>query len=142
MGYMQQMQVPPPNMYANPPPAVPHSMDVPPPHITQPVPEVTPEVSTEPAKGADGGPLPEDLQEALDIIFPNDNPNPQGNNRQSLDNNVMYGSVYNMLGCVGYAPDYMDQPPPEITQQEHELETAPGPDDLRMLGIDEGDTIL
>lgn len=142
MGYMQQMQVPPPNMYANPPPVVPHSMDIPPPHIAQAVPEVPTEIPPEPVeKRADGGPLPEDLQEALNIIFPNDNPHPQAQSRQSSDNNVMYGSVYNMLGCVGYAPDYMDQPPPEITQ-EHELETAPGPDDLRMLGIDEGDTIL
>lgn len=143
MGYMQQMQVPPPGMYATPPPGLPHSMDVPPPHIVQPIPEVVPaEVAAEPEKRADGGPLPEDLQEALDIIFPNANPHPESAPRQSHDNNVMYGSVYNMLGCVGYAPDYMDQPPPEITQQEPEIETAPGPDDLRMLGIDEGDTIL
>lgn len=89
-------------------------------------------------KRPDGEPLPEDLQEALDIIFPTDDPN-----RSDHDvNTVMYGSMYNMLGCVGYGPNYVDIPPPEIVQQsEGEYETS-GPEDLKMLGIDEGDTII
>ncbi|XP_011310962.1 zinc finger matrin-type protein CG9776-like isoform X2 [Fopius arisanus] len=86
-------------------------------------------------------PLPEDLQEALNIIFPKDCA--EGGDELQVEHNVMYGSMYNsMLGCVGYGPEYMDQPPPEITQADVEPDGQPGPDDLRMLGIDEGDTIL
>lgn len=85
-------------------------------------------------------PLPDDLQEALNIIFPKEETEAKQQSHQ--DTNVMYSSMYSMLGCVGYGPEYMDQPPPEITQAEAEADTQPGPDDLKMLGIDEGDTIL
>lgn len=145
MPYMHQMQIPPPNMYANPPPPMPVQAGAPP--AVPGVPDGT-EIPEPMEKRPDGAPLPEDLQEALDIIFPNEQAAEESKAaaaaaaQQNQDSTIMYGSVYNMLGCVGYGPDYMDQPPPEITQQEPELETAPGPDDLRMLGIDEGDTIL
>lgn len=88
-------------------------------------------------------PLPDDLQEALNIIFPKEETaeTKQQQQQQSQESNIMYSSMYSMLGCVGYGPEYMDQPPPEI-MQEAEADTQPGPDDLRMLGIDEGDTIL
>lgn len=87
-------------------------------------------------------PLPDDLQEALNIIFPKEETAEAKQQHQSHhEPNVMYSSMYSMLGCVGYGPEYMDQPPPEI-MQEAEADTQPGPDDLRMLGIDEGDTIL
>jgi hypothetical protein len=134
---MHQMQIPPPGIYANPPPPLPSTTEIP----GVPVAEVT-EISEPVEKRADGAPLPEDLQEALNIIFPKDELNDNADHSHGHENTIMYGSMYSMLGCMGYGPDYMDQPPPEITQQEPELETAPGPDDLRMLGIDEGDTIL
>lgn len=86
-------------------------------------------------------PLPDDLQEALNIIFPKEETT-EIKQQSQQEPNVMYSSMYSMLGCVGYGPEYMDQPPPEIMQAEAEADTQPGPDDLRMLGIDEGDTIL
>ena len=145
--YMHQMQMPPPNMYANPPPPLPPPGDMPP-GVPPGMPEghEMPEMPVE--RRPDGGPLPEDLQEALNIIFPADEAAREAMLQQQQDPNhestIMYGSMYSMLGCVGYGPstDYMDQPPPEITQQEPEQDEAPGADDLRMLGIDEGDTIL
>ncbi|XP_034952505.1 zinc finger matrin-type protein CG9776-like [Chelonus insularis] len=101
--------------------------------------EVVPEPekrSTDPST-----PLPEDLQEALNIIFPKDEA--EAKKEAQLDNHIMYATMYSsMLGCVGYGPEYMDQPPPEITQADTETDTQPGPDDLKMLGIDEGDTIF
>ncbi|XP_008554753.1 zinc finger matrin-type protein CG9776 [Microplitis demolitor] len=97
-------------------------------------------IEAEPDKRAEG-PLPEDLQEALNIIFPKDEP--EAKKDVQMDNHIMYASMYSsMIGCVGYGPEYMDQPPPEITQADTETETQPGPDDLKMLGIDEGDTIF
>lgn len=92
-------------------------------------------------------PLPDDLQEALNIIFPKEETTETKQQQQQQQNqqesSLMYSSMYSMLGCVGYGPEYMDQPPPEIMQEtEAEADTQPGPDDLRMLGIDEGDTIL
>lgn len=70
-------------------------------------------------KRPDGAPLPEDLQEALHIIFPNE---------QAAEESKAAATAAAAA--------------PEIIQQEPELETAPDSDDLRMLGIDEGDMIL
>lgn len=125
-----QPQVPPPMNYPNPPPPLGESM----------VSELS-EIPEPSDKRPDGSnPLPEDLQEALNIIFPKDEvPEPKPNPRE---NTVMYTSMYSMLGCVGYGPEYMDHPPPEITQPEQEIDTQDGTDDLRMLGIDEGDCVL
>lgn len=145
MPYMHQMQMPPPGMYAAPPPPIPGSTEMPP-----GVSEEQPAAAVDGVpKGADGTPLPVDLQEALDIIFPKEEtPEEKAARlaaeyaaREAQESSIMYGSMYNMLGCVGYGPDYMDQPPPEITQQEPENESAE-PDDLKMLGIDESDTMF
>ncbi|KAF7992980.1 hypothetical protein HCN44_005761 [Aphidius gifuensis] len=104
-------------------------------------------------------PLPEDLQEALNIIFPSEDEAAAAaaaaaggvndefvDKKNDIDNDDMYASMYSgMLGCVGYGPEYMDQPPPEITQaanEDNDDDGQPESDDLRMLGIDEGDTIL
>ncbi|XP_058797673.1 zinc finger matrin-type protein CG9776-like isoform X1 [Phymastichus coffea] len=143
MPYMHQMQIPPPNMYSAPPPTIPVTSEMPSVMATE-----EPVAAVEGEKRADGAPLPVDLQEALDIIFPKEEtPEEKAARlaaeqaaREAQETSIMYGSMYSMLGCVGYGPDYMDQPPPEITQQEPD-ESA-GPDDLKMLGIDEGDTIL
>lgn len=136
---MHQMQMPPPGMYANPPPPLPPTDPNMPPNMVAPPPEITDIPEPTEKRGADGAPLPEDLQEALNIIFPTEAAEQAAKDHE---NTIMYGSMYSMLGCVGYGPDYMDHPPPEISQQDAEPEPAPGPDDLRMLGIDEGDTIL
>ncbi|XP_066588069.1 zinc finger matrin-type protein CG9776-like [Prorops nasuta] len=97
--------------------------------------EATNEKRTDPSV-----PLPDDLQEALNIIFPKDESEMKQQAQQEA--NIMYSSMYSMLGCVGYGPEYMDQPPPEITNTETEADTQLSPCDLEMLGIDEGDTIL
>lgn len=127
-----QTQIPPPNIvgYPNPPPAVGEVM----------VPDVSEIPEPTDKRPENSHPLPEDLQEALNIIFPKDEvPESKGN---SQDNSIMYASMYSMLGCVGYGPEFMDHPPPEITQPEQDSDAQPGPDDLRMLGIDEGDCVL
>ncbi|XP_074113449.1 uncharacterized protein LOC141536665 isoform X2 [Cotesia typhae] len=145
----QQFPVRPPVMpttmptYAHPPPmqtayVAPQAM----PMMPMEPPMVVEGVPAEPEtdKRAEG-PLPEDLQEALNIIFPKDEV--EARKDLQADNHIMYASMYSsMIGCVGYGPEYMDQPPPEITQAETETEAQPGPDDLKMLGIDEGDTIF
>ncbi|XP_012258005.2 zinc finger matrin-type protein CG9776-like isoform X2 [Athalia rosae] len=84
-------------------------------------------------------PLPDDLQEALNIIFPKEE---KAVKQHQPPDSVMYATMYSMLGCIGYGPEYMDHPPPEITQADPEPDSQPGPDDLKMLGIDEGDTIF
>ncbi|XP_063976245.1 zinc finger matrin-type protein CG9776-like isoform X2 [Diachasmimorpha longicaudata] len=132
---------PPTVTYTHPPPVqTPYApMAMPTVETAHPEAVETPEVGK--AAADPSQPLPQDLQEALNIIFPKDNADAKNENQ--IEHNVMYGSMYDsMLGCVGYGPEYMDQPPPEITQAEVEPDGQPGPDDLRMLGIDEGDTIL
>ncbi|XP_015109745.1 zinc finger matrin-type protein CG9776 isoform X3 [Diachasma alloeum] len=132
---------PPTVAYSHPPPVqTPYApMAMPTVENVHPDAVETPEVGKTAADPSQ--PLPEDLQEALNIIFPKDNADAKDDSQ--VEHNVMYGSMYDsMLGCVGYGPEYMDQPPPEITQADVEPDGQPGPDDLRMLGIDEGDTIL
>ncbi|KAL2740580.1 zinc finger matrin-type protein CG9776-like [Vespula squamosa] len=133
----------PPPQIQNPPTFITNHQNPPPPTLPS-VETVTHDISDIPEpteKRPDPSiPLPDDLQEALNIIFPKEETESKQQNQQ--ESNVMYSSMYSMLGCVGYGPEYMDQPPPEITQAEVEADTQPGPDDLKMLGIDEGDTIL
>ncbi|KAL6427590.1 hypothetical protein ACFW04_008814 [Cataglyphis niger] len=142
-GFVQNHpQNPPP-----PPPPLPSTIDsnvtVAPSHSdVSDIPEPSEKRSADPSI-----PLPDDLQEALNIIFPKEETAESKQQHQQQQNqqesSLMYSSMYSMLGCVGYGPEYMDQPPPEIMQEaETEADTQPGPDDLRMLGIDEGDTIL
>lgn len=128
--------------HQNPPPPPPSMMDS---TVTAPahsdvadIPEPSEKRPADPSI-----PLPDDLQEALNIIFPKEETTEtkQQQQQNQHESSVMYSSMYSMLSCVGYGPEYMDQPPPEI-MQEAEADTQPGPDDLRMLGIDEGDTIL
>lgn len=123
--------------HGNPPPQVPAVVDPSTPDVS----EIPEPVEKRPDPSI---PLPDDLQEALNIIFPKEEtPETKATNQPCLpDTSVMYASMYSMLGCVGYGPEYMDQPPPEITQVDTDTEAQPGPDDLKMLGIDEGDTIF
>lgn len=128
------------------PPPVPTNFAMPPPIPVSSEQVVTDlsEIPEPSEKRADGSnPLPEDLQEALDIIFPkeDDGESAKVAQNQQDPNAMIYSSMYG-IGCVDYGHEYMDQPPPEITQTETEVDSQPGPDDLRMLGIDEGDTIL
>lgn len=127
-GYMQNHQQQPPQQIAPAPPQQ-QTTDVA--DIPEPV----------EGSGADpNAPLHEDFQETLKILYPAEQSAEA--NDQAEQESVMYSNVYGMM--TDYDSEYMDHPPPEIAQEETQgdIDSQPGPDDLKMLGIDEGDTIL